>query len=87
MPPPPPSPAQTAASLLGRLHACRSQICLNPSCEIPEDIKKLRQANFKNEYKQRQSSIKGGGSPMAARGGGSGRRAGRGGSEEEEDYL
>ena len=79
---------QTAASLLGRLHVCRSQICLNPSCEIPEDIKKLRQANYKNEYKQRQSSIKGGGSPMAARGGGSvSRRAGRGGSEEEEDCL
>ncbi|GAX80489.1 hypothetical protein CEUSTIGMA_g7927.t1 [Chlamydomonas eustigma] len=44
----------TAASLLSRLQATRDAICLDPGCEIPDEIRKLRQANFKNEYKQRQ---------------------------------
>ena len=38
----------------------RLAICKDPCCEIPEEIKRLRQANFKNEYKQRQHGRKGG---------------------------
>lgn len=45
---------QTAASLLATLEHCRMQILEDPSYDLPLEIKKLRQANFKNEYKQRQ---------------------------------
>ena len=48
-----PLPRQTAASLLSSLEKTRQAICANPSAEIPSDIKKLRQANFKQEYKAR----------------------------------
>ena len=52
---------QTAASLLSSLQTVRLAICKDPCCEIPEEIKRLRQANFKNEYKQRQHGRRGGG--------------------------
>jgi hypothetical protein len=41
----------------------RAQVFVDPNYEIDERIKKLRQANFKLEYKQRLSS----GNPMAVR--------------------
>lgn len=66
-----PLPRQTAASLLSSLEKTRQAICANPSAEIPSDIKKLRQANFKQEYKARHHGKRKAaacvGSPTAAR--------------------
>ncbi len=47
-------PFQTAASLLSRLQEARDGIYRNPTSEIPVDIKRLRQANFKSEYKNKK---------------------------------
>jgi hypothetical protein len=48
-----PSLSQTAASILSTLQRTRQMICIDPTSDIPSDIKKLRQANFKQEYKAR----------------------------------
>jgi hypothetical protein len=45
--------SQTAALILNSLHKCIESIRDDPDAPIPEDIKKLRQANFKVEYKRR----------------------------------
>ena len=39
--------------ILNSLHKCIELIRDDPDASIPEDIKKLRQANFKVEYKRR----------------------------------
>jgi hypothetical protein len=43
---------------------CRARVFIDPNEDIPERIKKLRQANFKLEYKQRGGS---GGAPARGR--------------------
>ena len=43
--------------MLASLHNCIESICQDPSYEIPQDIKRLRQANFKVEYKHRTAIL------------------------------
>jgi len=64
-----PSLSQTAASILSTLQRTRQMICIDPTSDIPSDIKKLRQANFKQEYKARHQGKRkaaAAGSPTAA---------------------
>ena len=40
-------------SMLRKIESCRTELYIDPSFEMPEDVKKLRQALFKNEHKLR----------------------------------
>ena len=42
--------------MLHELEQCRAQIYRDPLHEIPDTIKRLRQANFKNLYKTRHAT-------------------------------
>lgn len=46
--------------ILQQLRSFREMICANPNIDIEDRIKRLRQANFKMEYKQRQQGSGGG---------------------------
>ncbi|KAG1679442.1 hypothetical protein FOA52_007734 [Chlamydomonas sp. UWO 241] len=51
-----PDMVSTAASLLAKLEDIRQCIYIDTEYQLPEEIKKLRQAHFKNEYKHRQGT-------------------------------
>lgn len=44
---------QTATLIFASLHKCVESLREDPTFDIPPDIKRLRQANFKVEYKSR----------------------------------
>lgn len=57
---------QGTSFVLAKLHRFKQEVYANPEVCFDEAIKKLRQANFKMEYKQRQASAVGTSATVAA---------------------
>ena len=52
------TPSQTGTLILASLSDCLASIKADPTFTLPPDIKRLRQTNFKFEYKQRLEAQK-----------------------------
>ncbi|GLC51094.1 hypothetical protein PLESTB_000465300 [Pleodorina starrii] len=80
-----PATKEVIADILAEIESFKRAIYENPCLEVEEDIKRLRQSNFKKEYQQRQveQRLRGGGILMdkpggVAGGGGAGGSSGGG---------